>query len=213
MSQQAAATNGAGVVVSSAADEFRDKRKTKKGEVESADVKAKFNLSSDYPINHIACNQTQEYFAVATNIGFEIVQNDSSSTRLKKKSQILNESVCLIEMMYKTNIIVLVLASQKNKVVIWDDHEKKNRTEISFNAGSEIRNIRLRKDMLVVVLEDKVFVFNFETLKLIEQVETCQNMLGLCSLSTAEKPAQKTIVCLHTDKGSLKVLTYGKISK
>ncbi len=45
MSQQAAATNGAGVVASSAADEFRDKRKTKKGEVESADVKAKFNLS------------------------------------------------------------------------------------------------------------------------------------------------------------------------
>jgi len=59
--------------------------------------------------------------------------------------------------------------------VIWDDHEKKNRTEITFNAGSDIRNIRLRKDMLVVVLEDKVFVFNFETLKLIEQVETCSN--------------------------------------
>lgn len=80
----------------------------------------------------------------------------------------LGEAVLLIEMMYKTNIIVLVLASQKNKVVIWDDHEKKNRTEITFNAGSEIRNIKLRKDMLVVVLEDKVFVFNFETLKLIE---------------------------------------------
>lgn len=105
---------------------------------------------------------------MATNVGFEIVQNDSSSQRLKKKSQTLGEAVILIEMMYKTNIIVLVLASQKNKVVIWDDHEKKNRTEITFNAGSEIRNIRLRKDMLVVVLEDKVFVFNFETLKLIE---------------------------------------------
>jgi hypothetical protein len=102
---------------------------------------------------------------------------------------VLNEIVALIEMMYKTNIIVLVLSSQKNKVVIWDDHEKKNRTEITFNAGSEIRNIRLRKDMLVVVLEDKVFVFNFETLKLIEQVETCINPLGLCSISTAEKPA------------------------
>ena len=48
---------------------------------------------------------------MATNIGFEIVQNDSSSTRLKKKSQVLNEAVSLIEMMYKTNIIVLVLAS------------------------------------------------------------------------------------------------------
>ncbi len=42
--------------------------------------------------------------------------------------------------------------------------------------------------MLVVVLEDKIFVFNFETLKLIEQVETCPNPLGLCGLATAEKP-------------------------
>lgn len=78
------------------------------------------------------------------------------------------ESVALIEMMYKTNIIVLVFEKSKNKVVIWDDHEKKNRTEITFNNSSEIKNIKLRKEMLVVVLDDKIFVFNFETLKLME---------------------------------------------
>lgn len=91
-------------------------------------------------------------------------------------------------MMYKTNIIVLVFANQKNKVVIWDDHEKKNRTEITFNNNIEIKNIKLRKEMLLVVLEDKVFVFNFETLKLIEQVETHANPAGLCAISTAERP-------------------------
>jgi hypothetical protein len=116
---------------------------------------------------------------------------------LKKKSQNLGESVELIEMMYKTNIIVLVYANQRNKVVIWDDHEKKNRTEITFNTTIEIKNIKLRKEMLIVVLEDKIFVFNFETLKLIEQVETHPNPLGLCSISTAEKPLIKAIACLH----------------
>ena len=113
-------------------------------------------------------------------------------------------------MMYKTNIIVLVFTKQKNKVVIWDDHEKKNRTEITFNNNSDIKNIKLRKDMLIVVLEDKIFVFNFETLKLIEQVDTCANPLGLCGISTAEKPISKTIVCPHVEKGGLKVLNYGK---
>ena len=53
-------------------------------------------------------------------------------------------------------------------MVIWDDHEKKNRTEITFNSNIVIKNIKLRKEMLLVVMEDKVFVFNFETLKLIE---------------------------------------------
>ena len=91
-------------------------------------------------------------------------------------------------MMYKTNIIVLVFSKQKNKVVIWDDHEKKNRTEITFNNNSDIKNIKLRKEMLVVVLDDKIFVFNFETLKLMEQIDTFANPLGLCGLCTSDKP-------------------------
>jgi WD repeat-containing protein 45 len=69
-------------------------------------------------------------------------------------------------MMYKTNFIVLVLTNQRHKVVIWDDYERKNRTEISFN--SVIKNVKLRKDMLVVILEQKTFIFSFMTLKLIE---------------------------------------------
>jgi WD repeat-containing protein 45 len=68
--------------------------------------------------------------------------------------------------MYKTNFIVLVLTNQRHKVVIWDDYERKNRTEISFN--SVIKNVKLRKDMLVVILEQKTFIFSFMTLKLIE---------------------------------------------
>jgi|LauGreDrversion4_2_1035121.scaffolds.fasta_scaffold302915_1 hypothetical protein len=52
---------------------FSEIRKTKKGLVESADVKAKFNLAEDKPVNHITCNQPQNRFAVATNIGFEII--------------------------------------------------------------------------------------------------------------------------------------------
>ena len=80
--------------------------------------------------------------------------------------QLLSDSVHLIEMMYKTNFIVLVMASARHKVIIWDDYERKNRTEISFN--SNIKNVRLRKDMLVVVLENKTFIFSFLMLKLIE---------------------------------------------
>ena len=71
---------------------------------------------------------------MATQNGFEIIQNDSSSDKIRKKSQELNESVEIIEMMYKTNFIVLVLSSALHKVVIWDDHERKNRTEITFNS-------------------------------------------------------------------------------
>ena len=109
--------------------------------------------------------------------------------------QDLENEVCIVEMMYKTNVIVLVYANQRNKVVIWDDHEKKNRTEITFNANQLIMNIKLRKDMMIVILQEKTFIFNFVTLKLIEQIETYINPLGLCAISQAEKPVSK-IICL-----------------
>lgn len=116
----------------------------------------------------------------------------------------------MIEMMYKTNVIVLVYEDQKNRVVIWDDHEKKNRTEITFNENQLIMNLKLRKDMMIVVLQEKTFIFNFTTLKLIEQIDTYNNPLGLCALSQEEKPISK-IVCLPgVEIGTLKVLNYGK---
>jgi hypothetical protein len=163
-------------------------------------------------VNFISSNQTQEYFAIATSTGFEILQNDSSTSRSKKKVQDLSTNIALIEMMYKTNVIVLVYEQQRNKVVIWDDHEKKNRTEITFNANQLIMNIKLRKDMMIVVLNEKTFIFNFVTLKLIEQVDTFPNPLGLCAISSAEKPVSKIICLPGQEKGSLKVLNYGKLS-
>jgi hypothetical protein len=71
-------------------------------------------------------------------------------------------------------------------------------------------NIKLRKDMMIVVLKEKIFIFNFVTLKLIEQVDTYDNPEGLSAISTAEKPISKIICIPGTDKGSLKVLNYGK---
>jgi hypothetical protein len=37
-------------------DDFREVRRTKKGMVESGDIKARFGLDQDQTINHITCN-------------------------------------------------------------------------------------------------------------------------------------------------------------
>lgn len=105
----------------------------------------------------------------------------------------MKAGVALVEMMNKTNTIVLVYEQERNKVVIWDDHEKKNRAEIKFD--SNIMNIKLRKDIMLVVLQEKTFIFNFVTLKLIDQVDTTPNPSGLCALAAGEKPVSKS-VCL-----------------
>jgi len=44
-------------------------------------------------------------------------------------------------------------------------------------------NVKLRKDRVVVVLEKKIYVYNFQHLDLAESFVTCENKLGLVSLS------------------------------
>lgn len=78
-------------------------------------------------------------------------------------------------MNYSSNVIVLVCAEKRNRLVIWDCHDKKARTEITFNHDQDILGLKVRKDMICVALLEKTFVFNFVTLKLIQQLETIAN--------------------------------------
>ncbi|PQQ03059.1 autophagy-related protein 18a [Prunus yedoensis var. nudiflora] len=60
--------------------------------------------------------------------------------------------------------------------MIWDDHQGRCIGELSFR--SVVRSVRLRRDRIVVVLEQKIFVYNFADLKLLHQIETIANPRG-----------------------------------
>jgi hypothetical protein len=109
----------------------------------------------------------------------------------------------MIEMMYKSNFIALVFEKDPCKVIIWDDYEERTRTEVAFH--SEVKKMMLSKELLVVALEEKVFVFNFDNLKCIDQIETIENPLGIVALSQGEKPINRVVACPHEYKGMLKV--------
>lgn len=63
---------------------------------------------------------------------------------------------------------------------------------------------------IVVVLEAKIYVYNFQNLKLIEVIETCPNPKGICAVSPSKDvcvlaaPEKKagTVRIVHFDKGS-----------
>ena len=50
---------------------------------------------------------------------------------------------------------------------------------------TKIKNVRLKNDRVVVVLEKKIFVYNFTDLKLLDQIETCPNPRGINILNKA----------------------------
>lgn len=65
--------------------------------------------------------------------------------------------------------------------MLWDDHQQKAIGELSFKT--KVMAIRLRKDKVVVVLENRVYVYNFADLRLIDAIDTCNNPKGLCALN------------------------------
>ncbi|CAA2956843.1 autophagy-related 18a [Olea europaea subsp. europaea] len=89
-------------------------------------------------------------------------------------------------MLFGCNIFALVGGGDSaqyplNKVMVWDDNPNRCIGELFFR--SEVRGVRLRRDRIVVVLEQKILVYNFADLKLLHEIETIANPKGLCAVS------------------------------
>ncbi|RRT65672.1 hypothetical protein B296_00017387 [Ensete ventricosum] len=89
--------------------------------------------------------------------------------------------------------------------MIWDDHQSRCIGELSFR--SDVRAVRLRRDRIIVVLDHKIFVYNFADLKLVHQVETVPNPKGLCAVS--QQQGSLVLVCPGSQKGQVRVEHYG----
>lgn len=67
---------------------------------------------------------------------------------------------------------------------------------------------------IIVILENKTYVYNFQNLKMLEVVETASNLKGLCAVSPSKdvcvmaSPDKKvgTVRVIHFDKGAKTLL-------
>jgi len=114
-------------------------------------------------------------------------------------------------MMFRTNILALVGGGQKpkfatNKVFLWDDLSFKCIGELSFKTY--VRAVKLTKDKIVVVLENRTYIYNFDDLRLIDAIETCVNPKGLVALNP--DPDNAVLATPDQNKGLVRVNVYDK---
>jgi WD40 repeat protein len=95
----------------------------------------------------------------------------------------------MIEMLNISNILALVGGCDypkfsPNKITIWDDHQGKIVSQIRFN--SDVIKVKIRKDSIIGVLFDKIYILNISTLETIDILETYPNLNGIFSISNME---------------------------
>ncbi|CAK9175968.1 unnamed protein product [Ilex paraguariensis] len=157
---------------------------------------------------HVSFNQDYGCFATGTDRGFRIYNCDPFREIFRRDFD-HGGGIGIVEMLFRCNILALVGGGDNpqfplNKVMIWDDHQSRCIGELSFR--SEVRGVRLRRDRIVVVLEQKIFVYNFADLKLLHQIETIANPKGLCAVS--HTAGSFVLVCPGLQKGQIRVEHY-----
>ncbi len=164
--------------------------------------------SAETPSNKIldiSFNQDQGCFAISTEKGFRIFNSYPFKDTFQRD---FDAGIGIASMLFRSNILALVGGGTHpryppNKVILWDDHQMKCIGELSFKTN--VKAVKLRKERIVVALEQRIYVYQISDLKLLDAVDTFSNPMGLCALS----PKDATIlVCPDKKKGHIRISNY-----
>jgi WD repeat-containing protein 45 len=172
------------------------------------------NLDTKSGKIYISFNQTEEYACFGTPIGFYIYCLNPFKKILSRK---IDGGVSIVKMLYNSNIIIFTGRSKKslypnNKLIVWDDSKKSVLGEIQYNTP--ILNIYVTKYYIVVLIDKKIYVYNFESLNVVKSINVNTNgpnklfCIGLEKsnnlIYTGDKPG--TINVTKLDKDHLDII-------
>ena len=168
------------------------------------------NIKLSKKVFFINFNQDRSCFCLGTDEGYEIYNCNPLKKIFSKK--IGENGICFISMLFRTNILALVKKNTKtidyneNKVIIWDDKLNTKTGEIEFKK--KIKNICIRKDFIIVSLDDIIYIYYLQDLKLFKKINTFLSNKGLFSITYQDY--KFLLVCCGDKVGEIKLFDIKK---
>uniref|UniRef100_A0A6C0EJH3 Anaphase-promoting complex subunit 4 WD40 domain-containing protein n=1 Tax=viral metagenome TaxID=1070528 RepID=A0A6C0EJH3_9ZZZZ len=131
---------------------------------------------------HANFNQNKDCIIFGTTIGFYVYTCNPFKKIISRR---IIGGVSIIEMLNKSNIMIFTGNVDKglypnNKLIIWDDNKGEVIGEIEFKT--KILNIKITKEIIVVITNYKIYIYSFNNLQLIKSIEISEEVNGLCEI-------------------------------
>ncbi|KAI8048511.1 WD40-repeat-containing domain protein [Syncephalis plumigaleata] len=132
-------------------------------------------------------NQDYGCFAVGLRSGFRIFNCDPLEET--KRHGMGGKGIGTVSMLYRTNYVALTGGGPNpkfplNTVIIWDDSKEKEVIRLEFR--SEVKNVKLLRERMIIVLQDRVYVYTFSAQpKKLYMFETPDNDKGLVAVASS----------------------------
>ncbi|XP_004304979.1 PREDICTED: autophagy-related protein 18a-like [Fragaria vesca subsp. vesca] len=157
---------------------------------------------------HLAFSHDHTCFSVATTSGFRGYSCDPFR-RCDCDPSGPRGGVRFVQMLFHCHYFAVLGGGPdpfcpSNKLMIWNDRQARCVGEITFR--SDVKSIRLRQGRMVVILLNKIIVYNFADLQPLDTMMTLDNPKGLCEVSQKSGPA--VLACPGLHQGQIRVHNY-----
>lgn len=134
-------------------------------------------------LNFINFNQDGTCIAIGTSNGYKIFNSSPFGICYSRMDQ---GGIGIIEMLFQTSLIVISgigdqpsMSPRRLKII----NTKKNSTICELTFPSTILSIKLNKSRIVILLEEQIYIYDINNMRLLHTIETSANTNGLCTLS------------------------------
>ncbi|XP_020962165.1 autophagy-related protein 18b isoform X2 [Arachis ipaensis] len=140
--------------------------------------------SSSCPILCASFNQDHTCFAIGTRDGFRIF--DTNSGRLCYQRFV--GGFVIVEMLFSSSLLAIVGAGDKpslspRRLCLFNTTTSAALRELNFLTS--ILAVRMNRQRLVVILQDKAYIYELNSLTILETIDTVPNIKGICAFSTS----------------------------